>query len=140
MANTYNLFISHSWTYGDAYEKLVSMLDSRWHFWFKNYSVPKDDPIHNAPNDRLLYEAIERQINPTSCVIFMAWKYSTYSKWINKEIEIALNMWKPIVWVIPWANEQVSSSVQDAVKQSWWKLVGWNTESIIAAIREVSNQ
>ena len=44
----YNLFISHSWTYTDAYEKLVNLLDGDPYFCYKNYSVPKYDPIHNA--------------------------------------------------------------------------------------------
>ena len=35
---TYNLFISHSWTYGDAYDKLVSMLNRAPNFTYKNYS------------------------------------------------------------------------------------------------------
>ncbi len=28
----YNLFISHSWAYGDAYEKLISFLDDKPYF------------------------------------------------------------------------------------------------------------
>ena len=47
----YNLFISHSWNYNDAYDNLVSLLDAKPYFEYKNYSVPKNDPIHNAPND-----------------------------------------------------------------------------------------
>ena len=87
MANVYNLFISHSWAYGDAYEKLVNMIDDRPYFSWKNYSVPQDDPIHDAPNQQLLYEAIKRQISHSHVVIILAGVYSTYSKWINKEIQ-----------------------------------------------------
>ena len=58
----YNLFISHSWTYSDAYENLTELLDNANYFTYKNYSVPKNDPIHNANNDRQLYDAIEEQI------------------------------------------------------------------------------
>ena len=46
----YNLFISHSWTYSDAYENLTGLLDNANYFMYKNYSVPKNDPIHNANN------------------------------------------------------------------------------------------
>ena len=35
MANTYNLFISHSWAYSDAYEKLIKLLDNRGNFPYK---------------------------------------------------------------------------------------------------------
>ena len=45
---THNLFISHSWTYSDSYDKLIGLMDARPYFTYRNYSVPKDDPIHNA--------------------------------------------------------------------------------------------
>lgn len=54
------------------------MLDNRSHFMYKNFSVPKDDPIHNAPNEKLLFEAIKRQIQLSHVVILMSGVYSTY--------------------------------------------------------------
>lgn len=62
-------------------------------------------------------------------------KYATYSKWIQREIEIAKEDFdEPILAVRPWANEQVSSVVSDAAD----KLVGWNTNSIVSGIREIA--
>ncbi len=58
----YNLFISHSWNYSNAYNDLIRLLDSKAYFNYKNYSVPKDDPIHNAPYDYQLEAAIRNQI------------------------------------------------------------------------------
>ena len=98
----YRLFISHSWTYGDAYEKLVAFFKEHPNFMWTNYSVPKDDPIHDASNETALYDAIKNQISPVNCVIMLAGVYSTYSKWINKEIEISKKVFsKPIVAVEP---------------------------------------
>lgn len=131
---TYNLFISHSWSYGDAYDKLVSMLNSRPYFQYKNYSVPKNDPIHNAPTTTLLREAIRRQIQPASCVLIMAGKYATYSKWINIEIELAQEMNKPILAITPWGASQISTVVRQAAD----KIVAWNTDSIVTAIRDLT--
>lgn len=129
-----NLFISHSWSYGDAYEKLVALLDAAPNFQYKNYSVPKDDPVHNAPNVEALYKAIKNQMVFCDVVLIMAGKYATYSKWIQREIQIAKRDYsKPIVAIRPWANEQVSSVVSEAAD----RLVGWNTSSIVSAIREV---
>ena len=34
---TYNLFISHSWVYSDAYSKLMELLSNAPYFNFKNY-------------------------------------------------------------------------------------------------------
>ena len=67
---TYRLFISHSWAHGDAYDKLVSFFDEHPNFKWANYSVPKDDPIHDAPNQTKLYEAIKNQISPPTINIF----------------------------------------------------------------------
>lgn len=129
-----SLFISHSWSYGDAYEKLVAFLDSAPNFQYKNYSVPKNDPVHNAPNLAALYEAIKKQMVFCDVVLIMAGKYATYSKWIQREIQIAKQDYsKPIVAIRPWANEQVSSVVSDSAD----RLVGWNTNSIVTAIREL---
>lgn len=135
MANTYNLFISHSWAYTDAYEKLTGLLNSKGgYFPYKNYSVPKDDPIHNAPNQAALRSAIEAQIKPASVVVIMAGVYSTYSKWINIEIEIAKRLGKPIVAIEPWGAEKTSKVVKDAAD----KIVKWQTDSIVDAIRAVA--
>jgi hypothetical protein len=137
MAKTYNLFISHSWSYGDAYEKLVNMLKARSHFFYKDYSVPKDDPIHNAPNSPALYQAIKKQMSPCHIILVMAGKYSTYSTWIKKEIQIARTEFsspKPILAVTPWGAQQISSVVNDAAD----KVIGWNTESIVGGIREIA--
>ena len=67
----YRLFISHSWTYGDAYEKLVEFFNEHPNFKWTDYSVTKDDPIHDAPNQTALYNAIRNQISPVNCVIML---------------------------------------------------------------------
>ena len=128
---TYNLFISHSWTYGDAYDRLVDMLNAKPYFSYKNYSVPKYDPIHNVSNDYQLKEAIRRQMQPASCILILAGVYSTYSKWINIEIELAQSMGKKIIAIEPWGAERTSSKVKCAAHS----IVRWNTDSIINAIR-----
>ncbi len=129
---TYRLFISHSWAYGDAYEKLVKFFDEHQNFSWQNYSVPKNDPIHNAPNDKALYAAIRQQMQFVNCVVMMAGVYSSYSKWINKEIEIAKTVYsKPLVAVEPWASAKTST----VVKNNANAIVKWNSASIVDAIR-----
>lgn len=83
----HNLFICHSWTYTDAYEKLVALLEADHNFKFRNYSVPWNSPIHNAPYQWQLKEAIKAQMAPASCILILAGVYSTHSKWINTEID-----------------------------------------------------
>lgn len=128
---TYNLFISHSWAYSDAYSKLMVLLSNAPYFNFKNYSVPKDDPIHNAPNDYQLRAAIKNQMQHASCVLILAGVYATYSKWINIEIQLAQEIGNKIIAIQPWAAQKTSQVVKNAADE----IVGWNTSSIVNAIR-----
>lgn len=136
---TYTIFISHSWSYTDAYEKLTKMLREDCYFNFKDYSVPKNDPIHNAPTSVALRDAIRRQMQLASVVLIMAGKYSTYSMWINEEISLAKKGFtypKPILAITPWGAEQISSVVRAAAD----KIVRWNTGSIVQGIRELAGR
>lgn len=127
----YNIFISHSWSYSDAYEKLISLLDDAPNFTYRDYSVPKDDPIHNANNERELRAAIRNQMQHASYVLILAGVYSTYSKWINIEIELAQEMGKRIIAIEPWGSERTST----VVKSNANKIVKWNSASIVSAIK-----
>ena len=131
---TYNLFISHSWAYSDAYNGLVTLLNKRPYFDYKNYSVPKENPIHTTGTDRELYEAIQNKVVFCDIVIILAGVYSSYSKWINKEIEIAEYFGKPIIAVEPWGSEKTSKIVKEHAD----RIVKWNTESIVSAIRDLA--
>ena len=57
--------------------------------------------------------------------------YSTYSKWINIEIQLAKEMGKKIIAIEPWGAERTSTVVKQAADIT----VGWNTSSIVKAIR-----
>lgn len=128
---TYNLFISHSWSYSTTYDGLVRMLDAKPYFSYKNYSVPKDDPVHNASNESQLRSAIKAQMQPASSVLILAGVYSTYSKWINIEIDLAKQLGKKVIAIEPWGAEKTSTVVKNAADE----VVKWNTDSIVKAIR-----
>ncbi|MBP3222221.1 MAG: TIR domain-containing protein [Neisseriaceae bacterium] len=144
---TYNLFISHSWSYSNQYQGLINLLDKKVEedekdntikesdkFKYKNYSVPKDDPVHSADDDKKLKEAIRKQMQPASCVLILAGVYATYSKWINIEIELAKSMDKKIIAIEYWGSERTSQVVKDNADI----VVKWNTNSIVNAIKELS--
>ena len=134
---TFNIFISHSWKYGDSYDRLTKLLSARGYFSYRDYSVPKDDPIHTRGTDRELKAAIKRHMSPTHVIVILAGVYATYSKWINQEILIAKTGFstpKPVLAIQPWGAERTSRVVQSAAD----KVVGWNTESVVRAIRELA--
>lgn len=131
----YNLFISHSWTYGEQYDGLVRLLNSDPSFKYRNYSVPKTDPIHNVKTDWELRNAIKTQMISASCVLILAGVYSTYSKWINIEIDLAKNgfvITKKIISIEPWGLERTST----VVKSNANVIVKWSSSSVIEAIKK----
>jgi lysophospholipid acyltransferase (LPLAT)-like uncharacterized protein len=128
----YRIFISHSWNYSNQYNSIIDFLD-RQGVDYCNHSVPKDDPVHTNGTDKQLREAIDAKIKGCSCVIILAGVYASYSKWINKEIEIAQEYGKPIIAVKYWGAERIS----DVVKNAADKVVGWNSKVLADAIKEL---
>ena len=127
-----NLFISHSWSYGNQYQRLTELLENRGYV-YRDYSVPSTKPILFS-TDKELASRIESKIMMSSVVIIMAGVYSTYSTWINEEIELAKKWNKPIIAVEPYGAERTSSVVKDAADI----VCSWNTLSIVNAIDELT--
>ncbi len=111
----------------------MNLLDQKDDFDYFNYSVPKDDPIHDAANDSQLRQAIKTQMSYASVVVVLAGVYSSYSKWIDIEISIAESGFanpKSILAVEPYGSERTSVKVKNAADE----IVRWNTDSIVNAI------
>jgi GTPase Era involved in 16S rRNA processing len=131
-AKTYNIFVPHSWDYDDEYQRLIGLLDGVDDFGYKDYSVPKDDPI-DANTKKQLEEALREQILHSTVVLVPAGMYVNHREWIQREIDIAKEMHKPIIAVKPRGNERMP----EFVTQNADEVVGWNKDSIVAAIRRV---
>lgn len=134
---TYDLFISHAWRYGDDYDRMVKLLNSAPNFSWRNYSCPEHDPAidpDTPAGKRELEEALKRQISPVNCVIILSGMYVSYSEWIQKEIDISVSYNKPIIGIKPWGQEKVPQAVREVARE----IVGWNTDSIVSAIRKHS--
>ena len=132
----YHLFISHSWRYGDAYVKLISLLRNDRSFVFRDYSVPKINPILGMRSDKSLSLAIREKMSHSTVVVVLAGVYATYSKWIDEELRIATEDFdpkKPIVAVAPWGSQKTSVPVKRVAD----RIVQWNKRSILRGIREV---
>lgn len=127
---TYNLFISHAYNYNDEYYKMVDFLNNASNLSWKNYSVPEHDQLPMNEFARRL----PNQISPASVIIILSGMYVPRHEWILKEIEISQRFNKPIIGVKPWGSQVVPTAVQSVAKE----IVGWNTASIVDAIRRWS--
>lgn len=132
---TYDLFLSHMWRKNDnsEYYRLESLLREAPNFAWRNYSVPEHDPL-GTKTDKELREALDRQIRPINCFLIVSGMYVNYRRWIQEEIAIAKAYNKPIIGVIPWGQLKVPVEVQE----NSFEMVGWNTGSIVNAIRKWS--
>ena len=128
---TYDLFICHAWRYDDDYTRLVKLLRAAPLFKWRNYSVPRHDPL-DAGNARRLRGALDRQIRPASAVLVISGMYVNYRDWIQYEMEVAERCQKPVIGIHPWGAKRVPV----AVRQAAATMVGWNTRSIVRAIRK----
>ena len=127
------LFISHSWRYSERYEKMVHLLDARPYFNFKNSSIPESKAFFGFNNAQLA-EQLRRQIAPAQCVIIIGGMWTSYSGWIQFEINEAIRMQKPILGVRPRSAKVMPRAVVDAADS----VVNWNKDSIVSGIRAIS--
>ena len=129
----YRLFISHAWQYNADYHRLLQMLDNAPNFLYSNYSVPEHDPV-DANNNTKLEEELRQQIRPVEVVIILGGMYVAYSSWIQFEIDFATQLGKPILGIRPRGAQVMPTAVQEAADE----IVGWNTSTIVAAIRRLA--
>lgn len=132
----YDIFISHAWTADSDYNRLITLLDSDNSFWYRNYSVPRSNPLEiDAPTElgrkRQLSTKLREQVRQASVVIIIAGMYFNYREWIQKEIDLANEMNKPILVVRPWGQERIPVELQK------YKVVYWNATSVISGIKDV---
>ena len=109
----------------------MNLLQAAPLFKWRNYSVPWHDPL-DAGNTRRLRGALDRQIRPASVVLVISGMYVNYRDWIQYEMDVAERYHKPVIGIHPWGAKRIPV----VVRQVAATMVGWNTKSIVRAIRE----
>lgn len=126
---SYGVFISHAWDYDADYYRLERMLNNAKCFRWRNCSVPQCDP-RKARSDAQLEKALRNQIRPANAVVIISGMYVKHRKWIQKEIDIAREMKKPIIGLAPRGAQRIPSEVQKIAP-----IKRWMTSEIVDAIR-----
>lgn len=127
------LFISHSWSYSERYTAMVNLLNNRLYFNFTNYSVPEIKafgPMANAA----MKEQLRNQIRPVQCVIIIGGMWTNHSDWIQFEMDFASSIGKPILGVRPRSAKVMPQAVVNVSNL----VVNWNSDSVVAGIRQIS--
>jgi hypothetical protein len=131
MANSYTVFISHSWAYVDDLRNLQKLLEGRGYFNVQFEEATPDVPI-NSDNAYYIRQRLKQKISNSDVILGIAGMYASHSEWMTWELDKALELGKPIIGVVPRGAERVSTVVSSRAKE----VVRWNTESIVSAIRK----
>lgn len=127
------LFISHSWSYSERYNSMVNLLNNRDYFTWTNYSVPVDKAFEDM-NNAELKEQLRNQIRPVNCAVIIGGMWTNHSDWIKFEMDFAASIGKPILGVRPRGALVMPTAIVLAAD----KIVNWNSDAIVAGIREIS--
>lgn len=131
MANTYSVFISHSWSHVDDLKRLRRLLQERGYFHVEFEEASPDEPI-NSKNSTYIKRRLREKISKSHVVLGIAGMYASRSEWMKWELDTAMEEGIPIVEVIPWGQRRISSVVSSRACAS----VRWNADSIVDAIRQ----
>jgi hypothetical protein len=124
----YQVFICHDWEYSDDYYRICQFLDDAPNFSWANLSVPEHDPLDTSD---MLEKNLRDQIRPADVMLVLAGMYTARSGWMDWEMAFARRIGTSIIGIRPWGNVQLPAIVQRNAAE----IVGWNTDSIVGAIR-----
>ena len=129
----YKIFISHAWNGAKSdYYGLVELLKKDISFRWSNYSVAEHNPLPTKSNPELAFE-LKKRIGICDVMLSVADMHVTHRKWIQHELNMAIELCVPIIGVKPWGQERTPIDLQGISRE----FVGWNTSTIVGAIKRV---
>lgn len=126
---SYRIFISHAWKYGE-YNRIIEFLDQTENFSYSNYSLPLNKAVDGL-NDKKLSYKIRSHIQLSQIVLVPMGMEINYRRYLQFEVEVAQEMSKPIIGIMPLGRKRRPKIIVDAA----WKIVGWRSKSIVKSIQ-----
>ncbi len=118
----YNIFISQLKDDDEEYNRFIGKLETSHDFQWKNHSI----------SDETDNQQLNEQMKDVDVVIILSGMYSKNKDLIQKEIDLARKLKKPIVIIRPYGMENVPGRIEDVASE----VVGWNTSCIVDSVRE----
>lgn len=118
----YNLFISQLNEKNEEYDRFIGKLEASSDFQWKNHTISNKTDTTD----------LKEQIKLVDVVIILSGLYSKDKNLIQREIDVAVELDKPIVIIRPYGMENVPASIEKAASE----VVGWNTPCIVDSIIE----
>ena len=137
MESIRNVFISHTHKDNDGVSDTKRLLEKHG-MTCRNGSITLDK--FNAANneDYIKYQVLAPRINWSSVLVVYVTPDTKRSRWVGWEIEYARKQGKRIVGV--WERGKKGCDLPEALDRYADAIVGWNGESLIAAIDGTFNE
>ncbi|HHY00236.1 MAG TPA: hypothetical protein GX531_02510 [Methanothermobacter sp.] len=118
----YNLFISHNGEGDEEYLEFIRRLVEASDFEWKDHGIPNKNS----------QDELRQQINNSDIVIILSGLYSKHHDLIKNQVDLALQLNKPIILIRPYGLEEVPAELEKVAKG----VVGWNRVCIVEMIQE----
>lgn len=118
----YKIFIGHIGEDEDEYSTFIQKLSSAHDFEYDNSGVLED----------ISDKGLEEQIKSAGIVIILSGLYNKYKSIIKKQVDIAMDLDKPIIVIRPYGMENVPLELEEIAAD----VVGWNAPCIKDSIEE----
>ena len=118
----YDLFISQLSESTYEYDKFIGKLKSSEGFKYENHSIP----------GKTKKEELREQMKPVDVVVLLSGFYSADKDLVQRILDTAKELDKPIVIIRPYGMENVPGRIEEAASE----VVGWNAMCIIDSIRD----
>lgn len=119
---TYKLFITYTDRENEEYELFLSKLNASYNFKWVDCAV----------HDKVSPENIKDQMEAADVVIVLSGLISLDKPLLNRMVDVAEKMKKPIVVIRPYGMENVPFNLEEFASE----VVGWNTPCIVDAIMD----
>lgn len=126
VVKTHTVFVSHSWDYDKQLKSMKSLIEKKGTITIDYSEVTVDKPI-NSEDVTYIRRVLKNKIINSDVFLVMAGMYTSYSDWMQWEIDTAKENRVPIIAVKPRGAERIPVIIQNNVDV----IVGWNSNSIV---------
>jgi len=137
MIRVHNIYVSHSWSVADTYDKLVRVLQSDPSFAFRLFGLAKNDPVHATGVSYELRAAMRHPMSQCHVLVVQTGVYAQFGKWINEELELAcatFELRRRVLAIDTFGPDPKPTPVQERAD----RVIGWTKSGIITAVRELA--
>jgi MTH538 TIR-like domain (DUF1863) len=137
MIRVHNIYVSHSWSEADFYDKLTRVLQAEPDFPYRLFGLPKADPVHASTVAYELRAAMRHPLSQCHVLVVKTGAYARYEKWIHEELELATSGYETrrrILAIDVFGPE----SKPTPLHQHADRVIPWSRAGIVTAIRELA--